>query len=44
MDLEVRKLTAKDLFTIANILGKCGEEAAKVTSSIGEGNPNQLLV
>jgi len=37
MDLEIRKLETHDLFTVATILGKCGEEATKVISQIGEG-------
>jgi len=38
--MEVRKLTAKDVFTVASILGKCGTEASKVIGSLLDGGEN----
>ncbi len=34
--MEVRRLTAEDLFTVATILGKCGQDATRIISSLTE--------
>jgi len=40
--MEVRKLTAKDVFTVASILGKCGQEATKIMGSLDSKNESAI--